>query len=101
MKKFFLLMVMLLVAGVAAAKDLQTVVFHVEQMRCVNCEGKVKRTIAYEKGVKKMKTDVEKRLVTVTFDAEQTNVPNLIKGFDKLGYKAEVTQQPEAKKAKK
>ena len=70
-------------------------------MVCVNCEAKVKRNIPYEKGVKNMKTDVENHTVTVTFDADVTNVPNLQKGFAKFGYKAEVLQPAAPVKAQK
>ena len=90
MKKVLFLFVFLFSVLGAAAKNLQQVVFKVEQMTCVNCEAKVKRNIPYEKGVKNMKTDVANHTVTVTFDADVTNVPNLQKGFAKFGYKAEV-----------
>ena len=62
---------------------------------------KVKRNIPYEKGVKNMKTDVENHTVTVTFDADVTNVANLQKGFAKFGYKAEVLQPAAPVKAQK
>lgn len=101
MKHLLLLLFALLTAGTVAAKDIRTVVFKVEQMSCVNCEGKVKRNIPYETGVKNMKTNLEDRTVTVTFDAEKTSVERLQKGFGKFGYKAEVlkTSSPEEKKA--
>ena len=52
MKKVLFLFVFLFSVLGAAAKNLQQVVFKVEQMTCVNCEAKVKRNIPYEKGVK-------------------------------------------------
>ena len=78
MKKVLFLFVFLFSVLGAAAKNLQQVVFKVEQMTCVNCEAKVKRNIPYEKGVKNMKTDVANHTVTVTFDADVTNVPNAL-----------------------
>ena len=84
MKKVLFLFVFLFSVLGAAAKNLQQVVFKVEQMTCVNCEAKVKRNIPYEKGVKNMKTDVANHTVTVTFDADVTNVANLQKGPDGL-----------------
>ena len=92
MKRIFLLFTALLIAGIASAKDLKTIVFKVEQMVCVNCEGKVKRNIAYEKGVKQMKTNLDDKTVTLTFDAEKTNIEQLQAGFKKFGYKAEVVK---------
>ena len=101
MKKVLFLFVFLFSVLGAAAKNLQQVVFKVEQMTCVNCEAKVKRNIPYEKGVKNMKTDVANHTVTVTFDADVTNVPNLQKGFAKFGYKAEVLKPATAVDKKK
>lgn len=92
MKRISLLFAALLIAGVASAKDLKTVIFKVEQMVCINCEGKVKRNIAYEKGVTRMKTNLEDKTVTVTFDADKTDVERLQAGFKKFGYKAEVVK---------
>lgn len=91
---------LLFVSLTAAAKDLKTVTFKVEQMHCVNCEAKVKREVPYLKGVKKMKTLLESKTVVITFDAEKTSITELQRGFDKFGYKAEVLQseQPTEKK---
>ena len=50
MKKVLFLFVFLCSVLGAAAKDLQKVVFKVEQMVCVNCEAKVKRNIPTRKG---------------------------------------------------
>lgn len=99
-KKIFLLLAAVIVSATAAAKDLRTVVFKVEQMTCVNCEGKVKRTIAYEKGVKKMKTNVEEKTVQITFDADVTSVERLQKGFEKIGYAAQPLSEAVPAKAK-
>lgn len=88
-KKLFFLLVAMLVSATASAKDLRTIVFKVEQMVCVNCEGHVKRNIAYEKGVKKMKTNIEQKTVQITFDADVTSIEKLQKGFEKNGYAAE------------
>lgn len=100
MKRISLLFAALLIAGMASAKDLKTVIFKVEQMVCVNCEGKVKRNIAYEKGVTQMKTNLEDKTVTVTFDADKTDIEHLQAGFKKFGYKADVVKV-EAKGDKK
>lgn len=90
MKKILSLLAVFLFVGVAVAKDIRVAIFKVEQMHCVNCEAKVKRNIPYEKGVKNMKTDIEQKTVTVTFDADVTDVEKLREGFEKFGYRAEV-----------
>lgn len=94
------LLFLLLFTTFALAKDLHTVTFKVEQMTCVNCEAKVKREVPYFKGVKKMKTQLDIRTVTITFDAEKTSIEQIQKGFDKFGYKAELIEQKSENKKK-
>ena len=64
---------------------------------CVNCENKVKKNIPFEKGVKKMETDLKNRTVTVTYDAEKTNIQKLKDGFAKFKYEAKVISDVEVK----
>lgn len=70
------------------AKDFQTVVFKVAQMECPNCERKVKNNIKFEKGIKEFTTDVKTQTVTITYDADKTNVEKLQAGFQKFKYEA-------------
>lgn len=90
---------------VANAKDIKTVVFTTEPpMHCEGCENRIKNNLRFEKGIKKIVTDVEKQTVTITYDADKTTVKNLIKGFEKIDYMAtEVTdcEQPDANKCPK
>jgi copper chaperone CopZ len=75
--------------GSVLAKDIKTVVLTTTpQMQCHNCENKIKNNIRFEKGVKDIQTDLETKNVTVTYDADKTNVNNLIAGFKKIGYTA-------------
>ena len=82
-------MMMLLVALVASAKDIKTVVFTTQpQMHCANCENRVKGNLRFEKGVKEIETSVEEQTVKVTYDAKKTSVDALLKAFEKFGYNA-------------
>ncbi len=81
-----------------SAKDLRKVVFKVVQMECANCEGKVKKNIPFEKGVKRLDTDLKRRTVTITYDAEKTNVEELKKGFAKFNYDAKVISDEKVEK---
>ncbi len=94
MKKYLLLLIAMLTMSVASAKDVQTVTFRVDEMKCVNCEAKVKNNISYVKGVKKLVTDVAHKTVSVNFDAEKTSVADLQAAFKKFGYSAEVVYGP-------
>lgn len=101
MKKFlFLFAVAVLTTTDLAAKELRTVVFKVMQMECPNCEKKVKKNISFEKGLKEVETDIKKRTVTITYDAEKTSVEKLKQGFEKFDYEAKVISDKALEKKK-
>ena len=58
-------------------------------MHCHNCEQKVKKNIAYEKGVKDLTTDLDKKLVTIKYQTDKTDKEKLKKAIEKLGYTCE------------
>ena len=68
------------------------------EMHCANCEKKIKENIRFEKGVKSIKTDLKTKTVTVEYDAEKTNVQNIIKGFKKIKYEATEVKKDKEKK---
>lgn len=81
--------------GVTAvlAKDIRVVVFKVAQMHCEKCEKKVKDNMRFEKGLKDLSTEVKTKTVTITYDADKTNVKNLQAGFKKFNYEAEFVKE--------
>lgn len=83
-----MLTVLMMSASTALAKEFRVVVFKVEQMMCQNCEKKVKENIRFEKGLKSLQTDLEKKTVTITYDPEKTDVKKLKEGFKKFKYEA-------------
>ena len=90
MKKTIITMLLLMVAMIATAKDLKTVVFTTTpQMHCSSCENKIKGNLRFEKGVQDIRTDVEAQKVFVTYDPKKTTEDKLQKAFEKFGYKAE------------
>ena len=78
--------VALLSVTVVLAKDIRVVVFKVSQMHCENCEKKVKNNMRFEKGVKE-------KTVSITYDAEKTDVKKLQAGFKKFNYEAEFVKE--------
>ena len=77
-------------------KTLKTVVFTTNpKMHCENCEKRIKNNLRFEKGVKKIETDIEKQTVTITYDADKTTVDDLLKGFEKFQYTARVLKDGE------
>lgn len=96
MKKFLFTMMLAVVAMAASAKDIKTVIFTTTpQMHCANCEAKIKGNMKFEKGVKKIETNIDQQKVYVTYDADKTSVEKLEKGFEKFGYKARQTDEKE------
>ena len=51
------------------------------------------KNIAYEKGVKDIVCDLKTKTVTVTYDANKTDVPTLLKAFEKIGKPARVKEK--------
>lgn len=86
MKRSVLALAMGLIAVTAMAKTIKTTVFTTSPQ--MHCENKIKGNLRFEKGVKKIVTDIDSQTVTVTYDADKTSVDRLMKGFTKFGYTA-------------
>lgn len=96
MKKILLLLIAALTMTMASAREIKTVVLTtVPQMHCENCEKRIKDNIRFEKGIKKIVTDVEHQTVTITYDASRTTVEDIIKGFEKIKYTAREVKEGE------
>ena len=101
MKKIISLLAMALVTIVALAKDIQTVVVTtMPQMHCENCENRIKNNLRFEKGVKKIETNIEKQQVTITYNPGKTDVKKLTAAFAKIGYQAKVLDDHPIEKVK-
>ena len=81
------------------AKDIKTVVLKTQpEMHCTGCEKKIKENIRFEKGVKSITTNLDDKTITIEYDAEKTNVQNIIKGFKKIKYEATEVKKDKEKK---
>lgn len=86
-----LLFLSLAFAAVCSAKDIKTVVLNTSpEMHCSSCENKIKSNLKFEKGIKDIQTDLTTKTVTIQYDADKTNVENIIAGFKKINYVATV-----------
>jgi len=83
----------------AAKADKQTVVLSCD-LHCQGCCDKIMKNIAFEKGVKDIVCDLKTKTVTLTYDANKTDVPTLLKAFEKIGKPATVKEQPTKKDAR-
>jgi copper chaperone CopZ len=72
-------------------KGKETVTFYVENMNCKNCQAKIEKNIAFEKGVSDLSCDLETKTVKVTYKSDKTNPEALKDGFAKIGMNATVS----------
>ena len=91
MKRFLIFLLALMpIFGVMAAKpDKQVVVLSCD-LHCQGCCDKIMKNIAFEKGVIDLVCDLKTKTVTVTYDANKTDIPTLLKAFEKIGKPATV-----------
>ena len=88
MRKSIIISLLALGALTAAAKEIKEyVVTTTPQMSCQNCENRIKGNLRFEKGVKKIETDLQNQRVTVTYDADKTDETKLEEAFGKINYK--------------
>ncbi|MCR5050717.1 MAG: heavy-metal-associated domain-containing protein [Paludibacteraceae bacterium] len=87
-----LMAVVLSLMTVNAKPNTQTVVVTCE-LRCQGCCDKVMKNIAFEKGVKDLVCDLKQKTVTIKYDANKTDVPTLLKAFEKIGKPAKVKEK--------
>ncbi len=65
---------------------------------CHACKEKIMKNIPYEKGVKKVVVDLDKKLVTVAFREDKNSTENIEKALEDLGYEAAVKEKEAPKK---
>jgi copper chaperone CopZ len=70
----------------------ETVVFSVS-MDCHSCEQKIKKNIPYEKGVKDLTVNLEKKQVTIKYQTDKTDKDKLKKAIEKLGCTCEEVKE--------
>ena len=92
-KKYIILLLALLPLMAFAKANKQTVVLSCD-IHCQGCCDRIMKNIAFEKGVKDIVCDLKTKTVTVTYDANKTDVPTLLKAFDKINKPATVLDAP-------
>ncbi len=70
----------------------ETVVLYCD-LHCQGCCDKVMKNIAWEKGVKDLVCDLKSQSVTVTYDPRKTDLPTLLKAFERIGKPATPVQK--------
>lgn len=81
-----------------AKGEREVVVFDVD-IHCQNCINKIEKNIAFEKGVKDLVCNLDKKQVTVVFDPEKTSVERLQKAFRDINKPATVNAEATEKES--
>lgn len=71
--------------------EIKSVTFEVN-MHCQSCKAKIERDIVFEKGVKEAEATLDKKLVTIKYDATKTDPDKIARAIEKLGYTAKVVE---------
>ena len=97
MRKLLLAMLLVFVGMTASAESVNdTLIVKVSpQMRCENCENRVKTNLSQQKGVAGIETNRANQTVTVVFDPALTNKETLKGAFPKIGYQVSEVGQGE------
>ena len=91
MKKTLLIFISILFSISIYAKDIRELIVTTDPpMSCQNCENKIKGNLRFEKGIKKIETNLKEQRVIVEYDADKTNPQQIENGFKKIGYNVEV-----------
>lgn len=69
--------------------DLTTVIFSAH-VHCDGCKKKIEKNMAFEKGVKEIKVDIDSKTVTITFKNTRNTPEKLSAALTKLGYENKI-----------
>ena len=58
-------------------------------MHCAACKERIEKNIPFEKGVKDLEVDLEKKEVTIIFNPQKTTIEKLKNAVIELGYSCE------------
>lgn len=61
-------------------------IYRAGQIRCGGCASKIKQSISQVAGVQNVDVDVEKKLVTIQYDANKVSKKEIVDDFKKAGY---------------
>ncbi|MBX9783437.1 MAG: copper chaperone [Chitinophagaceae bacterium] len=66
-----------------------TVQIKTPQAACAECKDKIEKFMKYEEGIAKIVVDIRKKITTVTFLSDRTNIENIKTSIANLGFDAD------------
>jgi copper chaperone CopZ len=88
MKRTALVLAILLLAGCAKQKNLETAVIAAKTMVCDKCAQTVEKAVYRVEGVKEVEVALKEKSVTVKYLPEQTNLETIVLAISDAGYDA-------------
>jgi copper chaperone CopZ len=91
MKAGYLTLLILLLSTISFAqfKKPVTVQIKAPQAACIECKDKIEKFMKYEEGVAKLIVDIKKKIITVTYLSDRTNIENIKTAIANLGFDAD------------
>lgn len=90
MRKLVISLTAMLWCGSALAATPRQVVLDVQNMTCPTCSITIEKALDKVPGVSGEQIDVEAATVVVTFDAERTGIPTVVRAITEAGFPAKV-----------
>jgi periplasmic mercuric ion binding protein len=89
--KFIAVSFFMLLATGSFAQFKKPVVVQIKtpQAACLECKDKIEKFMKYEEGIAKIVVDVKKKITTVTFLSDRTNIENIKTTLANLGFDAD------------
>jgi copper chaperone CopZ len=72
-------------------KKTEDVVF-LTNIFCDNCKKKIEKNISWEKGVKNLEVNLEKKTVKILYDPQKVGKEKLQEAIERLGYTCEIDE---------
>jgi periplasmic mercuric ion binding protein len=96
---FFLFLIGLAGTTMAQQKAQLTAVIKTPTVQCQQCKDRIEKYMSHEEGIVKINVDYKKKITTVTYLTDRTNVENIKALIANVGYDADdVTAEPDAYK---
>lgn len=102
MKRIKLLFVFLLgltITTFAQTAAKKTATINTPTVQCEKCKARIENYMSHEEGIVKITVDYKKKITTVTYIPDRTNIENIKAMIANVGYDADdVTAEPDAYK---
>lgn len=102
MKKvqFLILAFFILIGSVSAQKPARlTATIKTPTVQCEKCKARIENYMSHEDGIVKINVDYRRKITTVTYLTDRTNIENIKADIANVGYDADdVTAEPDAYK---